>query len=113
MDFLAGQIPAEKELSVAIKSTTVALTLGDAAGIGPELLAKALSTTPVPEGAAWVIVGDRWVWERAQQFANVSLAAPAVADERDRGQRADDDRRSHDGCAARPWHGQLLRPFPI
>lgn len=37
--------------------TSVALTLGDAAGIGPELLAKALSTTTVPEHTAWVIVG--------------------------------------------------------
>ncbi|MEY4296023.1 MAG: hypothetical protein RLY82_1711 [Pseudomonadota bacterium] len=53
--------------------TTVALTMGDAAGVGPELLAKALSTTPVPANTAWVIVGDRWVWERAQTFAKVQV----------------------------------------
>lgn len=58
--------------------TTVALTLGDAAGIGPELLAKALSTTPVPERTAWVIVGDRWVWERAQIFAKVQVPTTPV-----------------------------------
>jgi 4-hydroxythreonine-4-phosphate dehydrogenase len=54
--------------------TTVALTMGDAAGVGPELLAKALSTTPVPDATAWVIVGDRWIWQRAQEFAGVQVA---------------------------------------
>jgi 4-hydroxythreonine-4-phosphate dehydrogenase len=58
--------------------TTVALTMGDAAGVGPELLAKALSTTPVPGGAAWVIVGDRWIWERAQKFAKVQVPAITI-----------------------------------
>lgn len=52
---------------------TAALTMGDAAGIGPELLAKALSTTPVPKHTAWVVVGDRWMWERAQAFAKVQV----------------------------------------
>ena len=60
--------------------TSVAITLGDAAGIGPELLAKALSTTPVPTDTAWVIVGDRWVWESAQTFAKVQVSSTAVAD---------------------------------
>jgi 4-hydroxythreonine-4-phosphate dehydrogenase len=53
--------------------------MGDAAGVGPELLAKALSTTPVPEGAVWVIVGDRWIWERAQRFARVQVPTIRVA----------------------------------
>jgi 4-hydroxythreonine-4-phosphate dehydrogenase len=60
------------------KLVTVALTLGDAAGVGPELLAKALSTTSVPVNTAWVIVGDSWVWERAQQFAGVSVATSVI-----------------------------------
>lgn len=59
--------------------TTVALTLGDAAGVGPELLAKALSTTPVPDHTAWVIVGDRWIWERAQQFATVTMPTTNIS----------------------------------
>jgi 4-hydroxythreonine-4-phosphate dehydrogenase len=57
---------------------TIALTMGDVAGIGPELLAKALSTTPVPEHTAWVIVGDRWIWDRAQQFAGVQVATSTI-----------------------------------
>ncbi len=60
------------------KLTRVALTLGDAAGVGPELLAKALSTTPVPDATAWVIVGDRWIWDRAQKFASVAVATTTI-----------------------------------
>ncbi len=59
--------------------TTVALTLGDAAGVGPELLAKALATTPVPASTAWVIVGDRWVWDRAQTFASVTVKSTVIS----------------------------------
>ncbi len=66
------------EINQAEKITTVALTLGDAAGVGPELLAKALSTTPVPDRTAWVIVGDRWIWDRAQQFAGVSIPTTTI-----------------------------------
>ncbi len=58
--------------------TTVALTMGDAAGVGPELLAQALSNTPVPQRTAWVIVGDRWIWERAQIFAGVQVPATTI-----------------------------------
>jgi len=58
--------------------TIVALTMGDAAGIGPELLAKALSATPVPDHTAWVIVGDRWIWERAQKFATTQIATTTI-----------------------------------
>lgn len=52
--------------------------MGDAAGVGPELLAKALSTTPVPQDTAWVIVGDRWIWERAQKFATVQVPTTTI-----------------------------------
>jgi 4-hydroxythreonine-4-phosphate dehydrogenase len=42
---------------------TVALTLGDPAGIGPELMAKLLSRHDVIDRAKVVLVGDTWLWE--------------------------------------------------
>jgi 4-hydroxythreonine-4-phosphate dehydrogenase len=80
---LAVQTQGEKVSFVETKLTTVtlttvALTMGDAAGVGPELLAKALSTTTVPEHTAWVIVGDRWIWERAQKFSSVAVPCTTI-----------------------------------
>jgi 4-hydroxythreonine-4-phosphate dehydrogenase len=72
------QTQGVKGLFVEIKLTIVALTMGDAAGVGPELLTKALAQTPVPDNTAWVIVGDRWIWERAQKFANVQVATQTI-----------------------------------
>jgi 4-hydroxythreonine-4-phosphate dehydrogenase len=48
---------------------TVALTCGDPAGIGPELVAKLLAREDVTGQAGVVLVGDRWVWEEGQRVA--------------------------------------------
>jgi len=40
---------------------TVALILGDPAGIGPELMAKLLARRDVIERAQVVLVGDAWL----------------------------------------------------
>lgn len=51
--------------------TLVALTLGDPAGIGPELVAKLLRE-PADQGDAQVVlVGDRWLWQKGQSIAGV------------------------------------------
>jgi 4-hydroxythreonine-4-phosphate dehydrogenase len=50
----------------------VALTLGDPAGIGPEIAAKLLVRPDVMRQAHVVVVGDRWVWEDGQRVAGVS-----------------------------------------
>lgn len=47
----------------------IALALGDPAGVGPELVAKVLARGGRWAGADILIVGDRWLWERAQLLA--------------------------------------------
>jgi 4-hydroxythreonine-4-phosphate dehydrogenase len=64
-------------LGIAEKPT-VALTLGDPAGIGPELIAKLLARRDVVERAKVVLVGDAWLWEEGQAIAGVSVATRIV-----------------------------------
>jgi 4-hydroxythreonine-4-phosphate dehydrogenase len=49
----------------------VAITFGDASGIGPELVAKFLSR-PEISTAQILLVGDAWVWAQGQKIAGVS-----------------------------------------
>ena len=58
---------------------TVALTLGDPAGIGPELIAKLLARRDLLERAKPVLVGDPWLWEEGQAIAGVSIATRAIS----------------------------------
>jgi 4-hydroxythreonine-4-phosphate dehydrogenase len=60
------------------KLPVVALTLGDAAGIGPELIARLLSQSGVTQRANIVLVGDAWLWEDAQEVVRVNVATQAV-----------------------------------
>ena len=57
---------------------TVALTLGDPAGIGPELIAKLLARRDVVEQANVILVADAWLWDEAQAIAGVSIATRTV-----------------------------------
>ena len=57
---------------------TVALTLGDPAGIGPELMAKLLARRDVVERAKVVLVGDAWLWEQGRAIAGVSVSTRSV-----------------------------------
>ncbi|PXF30065.1 4-hydroxythreonine-4-phosphate dehydrogenase [Pokkaliibacter plantistimulans] len=57
---------------------TVALTLGDPAGIGPELIAKLLSKPSTLQQANIVLIGDPWVWEAGQQTAGVKVETLAI-----------------------------------
>ncbi|HEY9460234.1 MAG TPA: 4-hydroxythreonine-4-phosphate dehydrogenase PdxA [Paralcaligenes sp.] len=64
---------------------TVALTLGDPAGIGPELIAKLLNEPSNPEHANIVLVGDPWLWQAGQRIAGVTVTTheiPSLADAR-------------------------------
>lgn len=56
----------------------VALTLGDAAGIGPELIARLLSQPGITETANIVLVGDPWLWLEGQATAGVEVATQAA-----------------------------------
>ncbi|MDR5746577.1 4-hydroxythreonine-4-phosphate dehydrogenase PdxA [Caballeronia sp. LZ029] len=51
----------------------VALTLGDPAGIGPELIAKLLARSDATAHANIVLIGDRWLWEDGQRIARVRV----------------------------------------
>jgi len=53
----------------------VAVTFGDASGIGPELTARLLARPEAQAAAQIVVAGDDWVWEEAKRVAGV---APTV-----------------------------------
>jgi len=56
----------------------IALTLGDPAGIGPELVARLLAQRDAVDQAGIVVVGDRWLWEEGQRVAGVRHALPEI-----------------------------------
>ncbi|MGP8245733.1 MAG: 4-hydroxythreonine-4-phosphate dehydrogenase PdxA [Bryobacteraceae bacterium] len=60
------------------RKPAVALTLGDPAGIGPELIAKLLARRDLIERAKVVLVGDDWLWEEGQVIAGVRVATRSV-----------------------------------
>jgi len=57
----------------------VALTLGDPAGIGPELIARLLADPATCAQANVVLVGDPWLWEDGQRIAGLRVATTLVA----------------------------------
>lgn len=57
----------------------VALTLGDPAGIGPELIAKLLAQADRAALANVVVVGDPWLWSQGQEIAGVAIPTIPVA----------------------------------
>ena len=57
----------------------VALTLGDAAGIGPELIARLLSQPGINKDANIVLVGDPWLWQEGQAIAQRGVATQPVS----------------------------------
>ena len=60
------------------QSPVIALTLGDAAGIGPELIARLLGQPGITDNANIVLVGDPWLWQDGQAIAGHSVATQAV-----------------------------------
>lgn len=57
----------------------VALTLGDPAGIGAELIARLMAQEELMQQASVVLVGDPWLWEAGQRVAGVRVATTPVA----------------------------------
>lgn len=58
----------------------IAVTLGDPAGIGPELIAKLFADASLFANVHTVLVGDRWLWQEGQRVAGQSHSLPEVAD---------------------------------
>ncbi len=67
----------------------VALTLGDPAGIGPELIARLLAQPEATRHANIVLVGDAWLWQDGQRIAGTQVATDAVSSLADVRGRAD------------------------
>ena len=57
----------------------VAVTLGDPAGIGPELVARLLVRADLLAMANVVLVGDAWLWEEGQAIAGLQVPTQAVS----------------------------------
>ena len=66
-------------MSVPHPRPVVALTLGDPAGIGPELIARLLALSATHERANVVLIGDPWLWAQGQLVAGVAVATDTLA----------------------------------
>ncbi|MEK8132078.1 4-hydroxythreonine-4-phosphate dehydrogenase PdxA [Paenibacillus filicis] len=58
----------------------IGVTLGDAAGIGPELAVKALHNPAIRELATWVLIGDERVLKQGQEVAGEALPYRTITD---------------------------------
>ena len=56
----------------------LALTLGDPAGVGAELIARLVARPQTLAQANVVLVGDPWLWEDGQRIAGVRIACDPV-----------------------------------
>ena len=54
------------------------MTLGDPAGIGPEIVVKAVASEPVREACRPLVIGDRGVVERALETCRLSAEIHVV-----------------------------------
>jgi len=70
----------------------VALTLGDPAGIGAELVARLLAKPETTQRANVALVGDDWLWRDGQRIAGVSVPTVPLASLADVRGRADTTR---------------------
>jgi 4-hydroxythreonine-4-phosphate dehydrogenase len=61
----------------------VAVTFGDASGIGPELVAKLLNRPEALTAARIVLVGDAWVWAEGQRIAGTNTDVRTIRDWRE------------------------------
>ncbi len=66
-------------LTTSKQRPVVALTLGDPAGIGAELIAKLLAKADVCNQANIVLVGDPWLWNQGQEVAGQNVAVQSVS----------------------------------
>ena len=58
---------------------TIAITLGDPCGIGPEVVAKALAIPTIQESCVPLVIGSQQVLEQAAAVADVALKIAPVS----------------------------------
>lgn len=63
----------------------VGITMGDAAGVGPEVIAKALSVEEIYSVCRPIVIGDAGVMGQAVKIAQVRLRANPISDLKDAG----------------------------
>ena len=61
----------------------IGITMGDAAGVGPEVIAKALSLEEIYSICRPIVIGDAGVIEQAVRIAQVNLSVKCVHDLKD------------------------------
>jgi 4-hydroxythreonine-4-phosphate dehydrogenase len=61
-----------------VTKALVAVTFGDASGIGPELVAKLLTRPEAVAAAHIVLVGDAWVWAEGQRIAGIAHSVKTI-----------------------------------
>ncbi len=66
-----------------MSKVVVAVTFGDASGIGPELVAKLLNRPEALAAAKIVLVGDAWVWAEGQRIAGTNTQVRTIRDWRE------------------------------
>jgi 4-hydroxythreonine-4-phosphate dehydrogenase len=59
------------------KPLRIAVTMGDPAGIGPEVLVKALSDSELRTAAEWIVVGDGVVLTQTEKLTGIRLPKSA------------------------------------
>ena len=59
---------------------TIALTMGDPAGVGPEIVLKALADPEVTQLAHWTVVGDASILKMAERATGIDLQAARLHD---------------------------------
>jgi 4-hydroxythreonine-4-phosphate dehydrogenase len=68
-------------MSVGSFKPTMAVTIGDPAGVGPEVVLKALSFPDVRSLANWIVVGDRAALEKTAAICRIDITDfPAIRD---------------------------------
>ena len=66
-----------------MKKPWIAVPIGDPAGVGPEIVAKAIASKEVQESAKCVVIGDKEVMERAIQISKVDLRIHTIEEPED------------------------------
>lgn len=63
-----------------MERSIIGIPMGDPAGIGPEIVVKALADNRVHEVSKPVVIGDRSVIEQAMRFCNINLEIKTIQD---------------------------------
>lgn len=66
-----------------MKKPILGITMGDAAGVGPEIIVKALSTSEIYDISRPVVFGDLKIMERAVKIIGADLRCHAIQDPAD------------------------------